>query len=298
MATILARLAPIRQQVVMRPLAEDEIAQLERQVGLSMPTALREYLGEVGLLQDLTSYGASGYELFERQEQFVEQRQNLLKNFGDGTANLFPLADDGAGNIVAATQMSEETLLFFCDHETGEIEELGTFNDWLAEVVDAALKQDRPPNGEKVWCVQFSFRVPDAEPIVEVLHQFDTANLGEWTSKGATPAGVHSYEAPLAFGSKNIVLKRLEYHTWNQPMFSMDLEEPVALAPDQSRIRKLDSAFKAAGLGYKLVDYGPLPLKALLEHVDKSVAENSAPKPSTQRGDSSKPNRPWWRFWR
>ncbi|WP_162897460.1 hypothetical protein, partial [Raoultella ornithinolytica] len=142
---------------------------------------------------------------------------------------------------------------------------------------------------EKLWCVQFSFRAPDAESILEVLRRFGSTSLGAWTSKGATPAGVHRFEAPLSFDGQGLTLMRSEYWTWNQPSFALDLDEPVSVPPTDSRIRKLDAAFKAAGPGYKLVDYGPLEAKGL----EEARAEEAAREKSHAQG----PHRPWWKFW-
>jgi len=230
----------------MRPLTAGEISDLERQVGLVAPSAFREYLDQVGLFQDLT-HAASDYEVFDRVQEFVQARQFLQKNFDESATMLFPFAGDGAGDVIGAREIEGETLLFFADHETLEAEEIGTFCDWLSDVVDAALTQQRPENDDKIWSVQFSFRAPDANPILQVLRRFGSVELGGWTSKGATSAGVHCFEAPFTFERRNFLLKRSEYWTWNQPSFAFNLDESIAVPPNESLIRRLDAAFKAAG---------------------------------------------------
>jgi hypothetical protein len=56
---ILERLEPAKDFVIRRPLTEQELESLEQQVGLPIPTELREYFSLVGLFQDLTVYGRS-----------------------------------------------------------------------------------------------------------------------------------------------------------------------------------------------------------------------------------------------
>ena len=282
----LARLAPIKDRVFLSPMTEGELVALERDVGLAIPSCLREYLRLVGLRQDLTPSGtsddevyegedfhlhhASNYEVYERAEDFRLFRDFLTEHFGDAGSPLFPFADDGAGNVLAVAQGKDCCPLFFADHETLEIEELGRFCDWLAKVVDAALKHDRPPNTEKEWRVQFTFVVADQQPILEALQRLGHAHLGPWTHKGVSDAGVASWEAPLTFAGRQLKggLRKLEYHIWTEPLFAFDYDEPATFPAEQSTIRKLDDTFRARDLGYKLVDYGVLAKDWAKEHDD------------------------------
>lgn len=259
--SILSKLDPISDKLVWRPLSEDEIQALEAVVGVPMPSCLREYFHAVGLFQDLTAYGTSEYEILDRSDQFRESRQLLVKNFGQSAANLFPFAGNGAGDVIAVAEESSEGMLFFADHTTLEIRQIGSFYVWLSSVVEAALKNDRPANSEKKWCVQFSFRMQSPASIVAVMRELRPVNLGEWSKPKVSPSNVHSSEAPLIFGEEQLILKRSDYHTWEQPMFSLDYSEPVHLSLSDSLIRKLDTAFRATNLPYKLLDYGPLSLR-------------------------------------
>jgi hypothetical protein len=278
--TNLARLEPINDRVFRSPMTEEELTAIERDVGMAIPSCVREYFRLVGLRQDLNSYQASEYEVFEHAGELLEQRQFLLKNFDSSAAALFPFAGDGAGNVVAAAQGKDCCTLFFADHETGKITEIGTFCDWLAKVVEAALKQERPLTSEKKWCVQFVFRVPTQAPIVHTLRQFGEVRVDAWSPKKVTRAGVETSEARLTLGSEELLFKKSEYYTWTQPMFSFNYDEPATVPQDRSKIRKLDEAFRAADLGYKLVDYGVL----------FKEDEDSQPRYES-------PGKPWWKFW-
>jgi SMI1/KNR4 family protein SUKH-1 len=279
----LARLEPIKEKVFRSPMTEEELAALEREVGLAIPSCLREYLRLVGLREDLTSHEASEFAVFDRKEDFRMMRQFLLKHFGGAAAPLFPFGDDGAGSVIAVVEGKECCRMVFADHETEKISEIGTFCGWLTKVVDAALKQGRPPSSEKKWYVQFTFRVPTVEPILETLRRFGPANLGAWSETKITPARVQTYEAPLTLGLQQLLLKKSEYHAWAQPMFAFDYEEPATTPKEQSRILKFDEAFRAADLGYKLVDYGVL----FMEDKDDAAAEPQCKSPA----------KPWWKFW-
>jgi hypothetical protein len=116
------------------------------------------------------------------------------------------------------------------------------------------------------------------------MREVRSVELGQWGKEKKFPSGVRSSEAPLAFGDEQLILKRSEFWTWEQPMFALDYHEPVELAAATSKIRKLDAAFAKAKLGYKLVDYGPLAL-------DERTTG------SDERPDTERKNKPWWRFW-
>jgi hypothetical protein len=76
--TTLARLEAVNDRVFRSPMTEEELATIEREVGLAIPSCLREYFRLVGLRQDLTSYEASDYIVFERKEDLRMMRQFLL----------------------------------------------------------------------------------------------------------------------------------------------------------------------------------------------------------------------------
>jgi hypothetical protein len=269
---ILTRLEPIQQSVVRRPLSKEALASLEKETGLSIPHCLREYFQQVGLFQDLTT-GASEYELFERTEEFPSIRNWLLEHFGKAAEQLFPFAGDGAGNIIAAAPGKDCDRLFFADHETHELKEVGSFCDWLSSVVEAALSDERAENSAKQWYVQFSFKVATPEPVLKALQRFGAVELGAWTAKKTMPSGVETSQAPLKFRDEELALKRMDFSSWETPHFSLDYDEPVMIAPGESQIQQLDAAFHQANVGYKLVDYGPL----VRNEVEAAEAEQSKP---------------------
>jgi hypothetical protein len=270
---ILARLEPIRQRVVRGPLNQEALASLEKETGLPIPRCLREYFLEVGLFQDLTTGSGCEYELFERAEEFPSIRKWLVEHFGKAAAELFPFAGDGAGNIIAAAPGKDCDRLFFADHETLELKEVGSFCDWLSSVVNAALSDEREENTLKHWFVQFSFKVATSEPVLKTLQRLGAVELGAWSAKKTLPSGVETSQAPLRFAGEALVLKRSDFSSWESPRFSLDYDEPVTVAPEESRIRQLDAAFRQAAVGYQLVDYGPL----LKSAVETAEAEQSKP---------------------
>jgi hypothetical protein len=286
---ILDRLEPVKDFVIRRPLTEQELKSIEQQVGLPIPGELREYFSLVGLFQDLTTYGGSEYEVDQRVEDLTLSRKALVENFCRDGASYFPFAGDGAGDEIVVAEVEGKLKLFFADHETLEIREIGLFSEWLTGVVDAALQRRRPANSEKKWCVQFSFDTAQPEPIVEILRQFAPAKLGGWSKEKTMPSGVVTSEAPLTYGDRQSTLKKLELrHPWGTPMFSFDFDEPATTPLSESLIRRMDATFRASNLGYKLVDYGPLA-------VDYAGDEEDGDDESGSGANSAK--RLWWKFW-
>lgn len=285
---ILDRLDPVKDFVIRRPLTGQGLKSLEQQVGLPMPAELREYFSLVGLFQDLTSYGGSQYEVHEHVNDFTLSRKALVENFCRDGASYFPFAGDGAGDEIVVAEVDGKLKLYFADHETLEIREIGLFSEWLSGVVDAALKRRRPANNEKKWCVEFSFKTPQAEPIFEILRKFEPTIFEGWSEEKVMPSGVHASEAPFTFGGRKLVLKKSDSRNpWAHPNFSFSFDESVTMSPSESLIPKLDAAFRGSDLGYKFGDWGPLALDYAGEE-DIDIETDSRPKPT---------KRPWWKFW-
>jgi hypothetical protein len=286
---ILDRLDPVKDFVIRRPLTEQELASLEQQVGLPIPSELREYFALVGLFQDLTIRG-SDYEIHWRVEDFTLSRKFLVENFGREGETFFPFAGDGAGDEIAVAEVDGKLKLFFADHETLNITDIELFSEWLSRVVDAALKWRGPANSRKNWYVQFSFKTIQPEPIIEILQQFAPAKLGEWSEETPMPSGVYTSEAPLTFGERQLSLNKSDLrHRWGCPSFSFGFYEPATTSYSESLIRRMDTTFRASNLGYKLVDYGTL---APDYRGDKEDAEIE-----TGGSGSKAAKRPWWKFW-
>src|SRR5262245_60851533 len=154
----LARLESVKDRVFLSPMTEADLVSLEREVDMGIPSCLREYLRIVGLRQDLTPFGTSNDEVYDatvdfqvyvRAEDFRLSRDFLTEHIGDAASLLFPFGDDGAGDVVAVAQGKDCCPLFFVDHETKKIEELGTFCDWVGKAVEDALKAERPLNTKR-----------------------------------------------------------------------------------------------------------------------------------------------------
>jgi hypothetical protein len=275
-------------------LSEQELESLEQQVGLPMPSELREYFSLVGLFQDLTGYDGSEYEVHEQLEDLTLSRKFLVENFGHEGARFFPFAGDGAGDEIAAAEVEGKLKLFFADHETLEITEIGLFSEWLSGVVDAALKSRKTSNHQKKWCVQFSFKTPKPEPILEILRNFEQTTFGNWSEEKVMPSGVHVSEAPFTFGRRQLTLTKSDNrHPWAHPNFSFSFHEPVTLTPSESLIRKLDAAFRSSDLGYKLVDYGPLVVDSSSDEEEVELSDDAELPHEKQKSRK----RPLWKFW-
>jgi hypothetical protein len=253
----IAKLEPIKDRVLLRPLDEPEVIRLEGEIG-PLPSCLRRYYQRVGIFEDLTSYGASEFEVQHRFEAITDFAESLRDEVGDPSA--VPFGDDGAGNQIYVTPVTPCDRLFFFDRETRQVSEVGPFCEWLENTVAAALATPdaRAPNMTKRWYVQFSFEGPSEVPILSAFGRItDVSPSNDWRITGTSPANVTSAELPFLWGSQRLVLKRLTYPSWQFPHFFVDYSEPVLLPAAVSVIRVLDAMFEAdQSLRYKRVDYG------------------------------------------
>jgi hypothetical protein len=263
---ILAPLDPHWDRIIRTPLSTTEVDDLERQVGLPVPAPLRDYLMEVGLFQDLT-WGTSSIEVYESISQFVSGREFLSTLLPPKYADLFPFGGDGAGNeFCLPTVGGTPFRIHFVDHETAKVSPRKDFTEWLQSVVAKALRgiRRRPPNDRKVWSVQFSLPKMSFTELMALLGSVSEVKAvdADWV-KRSKDGGMISSERRFELNGQRLKATQLEYAGWDGPMLFFDMREPLHGGLAHSQIRALNALFKEKWPGYKLVDYGPLDLKAL-----------------------------------
>lgn len=265
---ILAPLDPYWDRIIRQPLTQEAVDDLEQQVGLPVPTPLRDFLMSVGLFQDLTSWKVSPIAVYDRRSQFIDTRRYLCKFLPAKYQNLFPFGDDGAGNVFALPSETDGPWrIHFVDHETRKVSRRKEFEVWLQSVVKKVLRgiRRRVPNEFKVWSVQFCFHNTSFEELAGVLEstgsftQIDT----DWNNFNTSSAGVTSSDRLVELEGEEIRIGRLEYSGWDGPILSFNLREPLADGLEHSRIRGFDTLFKEQFAGYGFVDYGPLDAREL-----------------------------------
>jgi len=257
---ILSPLQSHWDRVVRRPMSKEQIDELQQQLDVKIPELFKDYLGEIGLFQDLTSWGNSAIELYEQTNQFVSARAFLVEQVKPKTPELFPFGHDGAGDVYGLpTDPDVPCRIHFFDHEAGKVSKKKDFTLWLESVVKKVMRgiRKRPLNEHKVWAVQFSFDTTGFAELLELL-----ATLGDvkqidsdWTNEETSPADVTSSERRIEFNGDPMTVARLEFDDWDAPMFSFDMQEPVLTEIEHSTIRKLDALFKQNCPDYKLIDY-------------------------------------------
>jgi hypothetical protein len=122
-----------------------------------------------------------------------------------------------------------------------------------------------------------------------MLGKFGRAKLGEWSKEKTMPSRVVTSEAPLTFGERQLILKKLDLrHPWGTTSFSFDFDEPATTPPSESLICKLEAAFRASNIGYKLVDYGPVALDYTgdEEDADDETESKSTKRPGGRSGEN------------
>lgn len=265
---ILAPLADHCDRIIRRPMTNEDIDDLERQVGLPVPPPFRDFLRIVGLFQDLTAWGVSSIELYDHPSQFADARRFLSDLLPPKEQDLFPFGGDGAGNVFCLPAAAVPPLrIHFVDHETGKVSEHKDFEVWLKAVVAKVVRgiRRRTPNEYKVRSVQFSFQRTSYDELTALLGAsgpFQEVD-SDWTNSSTSSAGVTSSDRRIEVGGETVQIQRLEYPSWDAPLLSFDLQEPLAKEPEHSRIRMLDRLFARRCAGYRLVDYGPVDSREL-----------------------------------
>lgn len=260
--TALRSLGAARGGVYLEGLTESEINAMEAEIGLEAPPLLREYYREVGLIQDLT-YAGKYVDLqpFEKARECRQARESLLEIFGEIAEDAFPFALDEAERTwaVASSSSGERLVMFDLELATHTPKQL--FAEWLARVIaDAANAEGLVPNSKKRRYVQFTFSTDAEEQVFAAFGDAaEVRQLSTWEGEEISTAGVKTARRRFALSEQLLTMSRMEHAAWSRPIFSVDFSEPVLTTRKDSLLRCLHETFAAREIGYKLVDYGPLP---------------------------------------
>lgn len=255
---ILRPLQPHRDRFLMRGLDEVGLRRLEDDIGRTIPPCLRAYLGTVGLFQDVVP------DLYGSTEQLRGGLNRILELAPAAPTDLFPLFSD-SGDPVAVHRVPTARCdrLVRIESENGSVEDVMDFCTWLSEMVQDAEADasERPHNATKTWRVQFSFQTPSERPILEALAEAASVEKesNPWEDTGVSRAGVATARLVVTWDGRPLELRRQEYRNWKTPSYCFDLSEPATVPAERSRILELDRLFRTRPLGYRLVDYGPIP---------------------------------------
>lgn len=276
------------QQLVRQPLSQEQIASLEREIGIPAPKGVRSWLSKLGLHQEVGYANASDFEIHENPQELIESRRTILNLLGDHGADLFPFGHDVSGNEIAVRAGQEDDELVLVDHETRTAQFKGSFSQWVGEVVEEVIAHFESGGDvtEMFWCVQFSFEVASEKPIFDILEAIApiTARDAQREARPTGPNGIREERMGFAFLGQGRILSKCTCDLWAVPHFYFDYEEAASTPPRDSVIRRLDHLFRAQdSLKYKLVDYG------LMEWPPAEETARSTAEPGKKKA--------WWKFW-
>lgn len=231
---------------------------------MPLPDCLRVYLQTLGLFEDLTTTEDNPILVFDTVSEYAAARQDLLDGmFGEIDMKLLPFGQNGTGDLFALLSRTDGNAdIFFLRQDVPTAEATGlTFDGWLEGVAAQALAgmNQRTPNADKVWCVQFSFKGADFDAIVETLRQVGKVALPRgWEHIETSQTGVRKATARLALDGQSITVRRLEYPHWIAPWYFIDMAEPLDTGGKSSTIQNLDDLFHDSVPGYGMINFGAL----------------------------------------
>jgi hypothetical protein len=250
---ILQALQPFKDKVFFRGLTENEICKIEKEKNSSFPSYFRNFLKFFGVRQDFV------FGLYKTEDDFLESTEYLP----DEIRSSFVLIGDNGGEDYWLLNSLDETDLQVYEWQhwkNGEIEPLDfdfklLLNKSLEKIAEnySTLKH----NDQKKWCVQFSIETNDEQLIYDTIAITRTE---DWILDQVSPANVYCYKTTIKLEDKLISFSRLEYESWEQPLYFFDLEEPAQVFGKLSIIKQLDNKLKPTFENYSLLDYGILCL--------------------------------------
>jgi len=106
------------------------------------------------------------------------------------------------------------------------------------------------------WPVQFMIDAKSFEPTLNALNSISKCEIiADFNNHEISPANVHSWNTKMVLFNDTVNVSKMTYSDWELPIYSFDWEESFDDVKTDSKIKKIENAFKQHQIKYKLVDY-------------------------------------------
>lgn len=249
---VLKSLDQYHDKVLIHPLTDLEIEHIQSKFQKPIPDFFIQFLKSIGLKQDLVLGVLTSVNRFEDISEFI------------GSEDYFQFGDNGGEDywLLRFGEDDDISIYEFDCHCDFEIRTLGkTFEELLVESLHRVkIEEDKlVPNERKEWHVQFSIHTNTANELMAELSTCLPISLIKKPEYAETsPAGVICRKGEVEIFGNAIPLKEQSYPSWQSPCFSFNWNESVSKMKSDSEIKAIESALKASGLRYNMIDYGIL----------------------------------------
>jgi hypothetical protein len=237
------------------PLSARELDLLESKVGVRIPKLLRQLYGLLGLAPPPLVGGEPYMQLYENVREIVAARRFIEELLGDKVADLFPFADDGAGNYYALLGSSKDDRIRFIDHEVPSVTKKISFLAWLHWTIKDKLdlqEEGTKIDARRVKYMDFWIYGRKLDEILAAMSQCGAVGkVGRESKKKKIPRSQNTQcRRRVDFDGLPLTIVLTEYATDHPHLHHFYLSEPCDLPKNKSIVRQLDQAFAKAFKDY------------------------------------------------
>jgi hypothetical protein len=249
------KLKEFGSKVLITPLTEIEVANIELVLDRKFPEYYRQFLLQIGLKQDAIC------GLLDR----IEDVNDLAEFLPDGQSTTFfhfAHSHNGEGYWLLRIDDPTDKNIYEYDYPDSCIRRTDKTFDQLLDESLQQLTQNKDllrNNSEKCWIVEFSIAVDNVDVIIGSLKKEFDCHLSEdigqiQVSSGGTIISL----GKIRLQGADIQIKKKDHHKWETPKFCFNWNEPVADMQMNSLIKRIESRLKNDSLEVELLDYGIL----------------------------------------
>ncbi len=246
---ILGELQPYEDKVLINPLSNEEIEQIQSKYKNKLPEYFLDFLRKIGLKQDFIFGINENINDFEDLSDFI-QSNNYFRFGKNGGEDYLLLSFNENDNTIYEYD-------YYCDFEIKSLEK--TFDDLLIQSLNNVRSNYKELvfNTLKYWSVQFSIETENGKDLENELGKFLKVKLiKEPEYIETSPAEVECYEGEIEIEEKKVVLSKQTYKYWDKPTLYFDWEESIQKMKINSIIKKIDKSLSNCPFNYDLIDYG------------------------------------------
>jgi len=247
------KLTEFESKVVISPLNEGEIREIELILNRTLPEYYKEFLRTIGLKQDVIDGLNRRLNDFDPLTDFLPEGQaERYFRFGDnGGEDYWLLRND---------DFSDDSIYEYEYYGDGKIKNIGKTFEGLLDESYLFLKVNKDSlvsNSKKTWSVQFSIDTNNLDEVIKSIRNEFQCNLSrEIGNMQVSSAGVISSKGSITLEGVEIAIKKQEYKDWDTSSFYFNWNESIEKMNTNSFIKRVENRFRKDGLKVTLIDYG------------------------------------------
>jgi hypothetical protein len=235
--------------VYYEPLTNDEILEIEKQIGKTIKPLYRDFLSTFGVVQDAFE------KLQTTVDKMVKDYVFLKKPYKDYLPIFCELDVEDTYYLINNIDLLDDNVYVVkvnSNDKIGKLKKHISFQQIIEDSVSDISKnyKNRSSNNDKVNSAKFIISADDFDNFLEVFKVYGLTKISDWQPKYAPKNYFGDEVAKYELNNCEIVIQRTAEHD----EYSFEVEEPILTPKDNSIIVKTEKLLKDSGIEFEKIE--------------------------------------------